>query len=54
VVAIYRSLADEPERSAELDRDFLEFATRANSVRPSGSAEYRYEYVLVVARKRAA
>ena len=54
VVAIYRSLADEPERSAALDRDFLEFATRANSGRPSGPADYRYEYLLVVARKRAA
>ena len=53
VVAIYRSLADEPERSAALDRDFLEFATRANSGRPSGPAEYRYEYLLVIARRAA-
>jgi hypothetical protein len=36
VLAIYHSLADQPDRSAELDRDFLEFADRANS----GPAEY--------------
>src|ERR671925_1095244 len=48
VVGIYASLADEPERSAALDRDFLEFARRANSGPPEGPAEYRYEYLLVV------
>ncbi|HEX2126781.1 MAG TPA: hypothetical protein VHF45_09515 [Thermoleophilaceae bacterium] len=53
VVGIYASLAEEPERAAALDRDFLEFATRANSGPPEGPAEYRYEYLLVVARKRA-
>ena len=52
VVAIYASLAEEPERAAALDRDFLEFATRANSGPPEGPAEYRYEYLLVVARRR--
>ena len=51
VVAIYASLAKEPERAAAIDRDFLEFATRANSGPPEGPAEYRYEYLLVVARK---
>jgi hypothetical protein len=30
VVAIYQSLADQPDRTAALDRDFLHFATRAN------------------------
>jgi ubiquinone/menaquinone biosynthesis C-methylase UbiE len=54
VVGIYASLAEEPERAAALDRDFLEFATRANSGPPDGPAEYRYEYLLVVARRRAA
>jgi ubiquinone/menaquinone biosynthesis C-methylase UbiE len=54
VVAIYQGLAEEPERAAALDRDFLGFATRANSGPPEGPAEYRYEYLLVVARKRAA
>ena len=54
VVATYASLAEDPERTAALDRDFLEFATRANSGPPGGPAEYLYEYLLVVARLRAA
>ncbi len=53
IVAIYRSLADQPERSAALDRDFLEFAARANSGPAEGPAEYRYEYLLVIARRAA-
>jgi ubiquinone/menaquinone biosynthesis C-methylase UbiE len=53
VVAVYASLAREPERAEALDRDFLEFATRSNSGPPEGPAEYSYEYLLVVARKRA-
>ncbi len=54
VVGIYAALAEEPERAAALDRDLLEFATRANSGPPEGPAEYRYEYLLLVARRRAA
>jgi ubiquinone/menaquinone biosynthesis C-methylase UbiE len=54
VVSIYAGLAKEPERAAALDRDFLEFATLANSGSPEGPAAYRYEYLLVVARRRAA
>jgi len=50
VVATYASLADDPDRMAALDRDFLAFATRANRGSPDG-AEYPYEYLLVVARK---
>ena len=52
VVGIYASLADKPDRLAALDRDFLEFATRSNRGAPGGPAEYEYEYLLVVARKR--
>ncbi|HEY7621596.1 MAG TPA: methyltransferase domain-containing protein [Solirubrobacteraceae bacterium] len=52
VVGLYAGLADEPERVAALDRDFLEFATRANQGPPGGPAEYAYEYLLVVGRKR--
>lgn len=51
VVATYADLADDPERTEALDRDFLEFATRANRAEPGARAEYPYEYVLVVARK---
>ena len=54
VVGTYASLADDPERTAALDRDFLDFATRTNSGPPEGPAEYRYEYLLFVARKRTA
>jgi len=52
VIAIYANLAEEPERVAALDRDFLEFATRANQGRPEGPAELHYEYLIVVASKR--
>jgi 2-polyprenyl-6-hydroxyphenyl methylase/3-demethylubiquinone-9 3-methyltransferase len=52
VVAVYGLLADQPERKAALDRDFLEFATRFNRGSPGGPVEYRYGYLLVVARKR--
>jgi hypothetical protein len=52
VVSVYESLAEQPDSAATLDRDFLAFATRANAGAPDGPAEYRYEYLLVVARKR--
>jgi ubiquinone/menaquinone biosynthesis C-methylase UbiE len=53
IVAIYQSLVDQPERSAALDHDFLKFANRANSGPAEGPAEYRYEYLLVIARRAA-
>jgi ubiquinone/menaquinone biosynthesis C-methylase UbiE len=49
VVAIRAGLADQPERLAAFDRDFLEFAERGNSGELCGPAEYRYDYLLVVA-----
>ena len=52
VVAAFASVEDDPERSANLDREFLEFATNANAGPPEGPTELRFEYVLVVARKR--
>ena len=54
VVATYESLAEDPERRAALDEDFLDFATRTNSGPPDGPAEYRYEYLLVLGRRRSA
>jgi ubiquinone/menaquinone biosynthesis C-methylase UbiE len=51
VVATYAALRDRPERTAALDRDFLQYAKRANRGAPGGPAEYPYEYLLVVARK---
>lgn len=54
VVAMYESSGDDPERAAALDRDLLEFATRANAGPDGGPAEYPYAYLLVLARRRAA
>ena len=52
MVGLYAGLAGEQHRVAELDRDFLEYAMRTNSSAPEGRpAEYRYEYLLVVAKK---
>ena len=53
-VALQGFLGDQPERAAAFDREFREFATRANEGAPGSQAEYRYEYLLVVARKRDA
>jgi ubiquinone/menaquinone biosynthesis C-methylase UbiE len=52
VIAVYASLADDPNRSADLERAFLEFASRSNRGAPGGPAEYPYEYLLVIAHKR--
>lgn len=53
VIATYAGIAGDAERTAALDRDFLDFATRANVGSAGGPAEYRYEYLLVVARRVA-
>ncbi|HWB57457.1 MAG TPA: methyltransferase domain-containing protein [Gaiellaceae bacterium] len=52
LIALRAFLADRPDGAAALDRDLLEFATRANSGAPGGPAEYHYEYLLVVGRTR--
>jgi 2-polyprenyl-6-hydroxyphenyl methylase/3-demethylubiquinone-9 3-methyltransferase len=53
MVAICAGLAGQPNRAAALDRDFLEFAGRANKGEPEGPVQLPYEYLLVVARKAA-
>ena len=53
VIAVYASLAGQPERASELDRAFLDFATRANAGEPGGAAELWFEYLVVVASRRA-
>jgi ubiquinone/menaquinone biosynthesis C-methylase UbiE len=53
VIALHALLADQPDRAAALERESLEFATRSNRGAPEGPAEYPYEYLLVVARKRS-
>lgn len=49
VVAAYA--AAQPDRVADLDREFLAFAARLNQGSDEGPSEYPYEYLLVVARK---
>jgi len=51
VIATRASLATNPDRAAKFDRDLLDFAMRSNSGPASGPAEYRYEYLLIVARR---
>jgi len=51
VIALRAGLAAQPERLAALDRDFAAFTQRGNSGPPGGRAEYRYEYLQVIARK---
>ena len=51
-VAAFASVEGDPERSAALDREFLEFATNANVGPPEGPTELHFEYLLVLARKR--
>jgi ubiquinone/menaquinone biosynthesis C-methylase UbiE len=51
VIALRAALESDPDRLAALDRDFLEFATRANQAPADRPAEYPYEYLLVVARR---
>ncbi len=50
VLAAYA--AAEPDRVAELDHAFLDFATGMNRGTDEGPSEYRYEYLLVLALKR--
>jgi len=52
IVALRAGLADERDRLAALDRDLLAFATQESTGPAGGHAEYRYEYLLVVARRR--
>ncbi len=53
IVAIYASVAGDAERTAAVDRDLLEFVVRSNEGPPDGPVELRYEYLLVLARKRS-
>lgn len=52
VVAVRSSLRDEPERAAAFERDLLDFAVRSDSGPTDGDAEYRYDYLLIIGRKR--
>jgi ubiquinone/menaquinone biosynthesis C-methylase UbiE len=50
IVALREALADDPERLTAFDEELREFARRSNVGAQHGTAEYRYEYLLVVAR----
>jgi ubiquinone/menaquinone biosynthesis C-methylase UbiE len=50
MVAIYESLADQPERRADLERDFLGYVARRSRGGAGGPVQIAYEYLLVVAR----
>ena len=50
LIGLRALLADEPERLAALDREFLAFARRANTGPPEGPVAYPYDYLLAVAR----
>jgi len=52
-IALRGALSDRPERVAALDQALVDFAEGASSGEAGGPVEYRYEYLLVVARKRA-
>jgi SAM-dependent methyltransferase len=49
-IAVYNSLADDPEREAELDRELVELARRGGL--DGGDGRLEWEYLLVTARKR--
>jgi len=50
-IAVYKYNADDPEKTAALDRDFLEFLTTWNGSTETGRTHYAAEYLLVTARK---
>jgi ubiquinone/menaquinone biosynthesis C-methylase UbiE len=52
VIAAFASVENDSERSAALEREFLDFVKRANAGPPDGPTELRFEYLLVLARKR--
>lgn len=51
-IAAYRFNQDQPERVADLDRDFLTFLERSNQSSVPGRTAYEAEYLLVTAIKR--
>jgi ubiquinone/menaquinone biosynthesis C-methylase UbiE len=51
-IATYANIAGDPDRVAALDRDFLEYARRSNRSRDDARLHYRWDYLVVTARKR--
>ena len=50
-IAVYRALADDPERAAALDRDLDDLARRYSI--GEGKTQMEWEYLVVTARKRS-
>jgi hypothetical protein len=50
-IMAYKSLADDPERTAALDAALLDFATRMNLADPGQPARFEFEYAVVVAQR---
>lgn len=53
MIAIRMALADQPDKLAALERDFLAFIDQANRGPAGGPVEIPYEYLLVIAHPRA-
>jgi SAM-dependent methyltransferase len=51
-IAVYRHNAAHPDRTADLDRDFLQFLTTWNRADAPGRTRYEAGHLLVTARKR--
>lgn len=49
-IAVYRAIADVPERAAALDRELVELAARFDRG-PRGASVFEWEYLLVTARR---
>ncbi len=52
LIGIRASLADQSDRLDALDRDFAAYTETQNRGRPGGPAEYPYDVLIVIARKR--
>lgn len=52
VIAIRGLLESHPDSLSEFDREFARFARESNRGAPGGPAEYPYQYLLIVARKK--
>lgn len=53
-IAANTALEPDPDRTSELDRDFLEFAASHGHSRSDNSPVYEFEYLLAVARRNGA
>jgi 2-polyprenyl-6-hydroxyphenyl methylase/3-demethylubiquinone-9 3-methyltransferase len=51
-IAVYKFNAGDPDRVADLDRDFEQFLTRWNGSETPGQTAYDAEYLLFTARRR--